>query len=517
MKKRIMTVVLAGAVLAGCSEDFMSEEGLQPEVPTVRLAVDNAETRASLDGVSVSWEAGDEISVNGTTYTLEGSESEGWYVDVAEAASYEAVYPASAVRSDGLLVLPAVQHYTAGSFDASAHLMTASAQSADEGLQFRNQCALLKLALTGTATVERIVLTGNNDEYLAGPGEKNDETGMALRIADDYASIEAVRWMRLDFGEGAALASEPLVCYLVVPVQEFAKGFSLEIHTSDGMMMEQSTASAQRFVRSGILSMPAFEVKGTMRVLTFEDEDYRGGTNFVGRTDWSSLIDNPQYGGSLLYGSSGYGPSDYYWHDDGNTFLYHSFPESYGTTCYWGGGHGISNYVEMNMSNGDFNHQLAVYYKDPVTGYGGRNGSQNFCVHYGYKDDSGYTDAMILPSIYFSDGKARVVDHMYVMWNTYLANCIFNGNSLTEPVGPDGYVRVMATGYDENGDKIEGIQPEFYFAGQDANITGWSKWDLSGLGAVTKIEFNMGGDSDNGYGFSQPAYFCYDDVAVRFE
>lgn len=91
-----MIVALAGAVLAGCSEDFMSEAVLQPEVPTVRLAVDHAETRASLDGVSVSWEAGDKISVNGTTYTLQGSESEGWYVDVAEAASYEAVYPASA-------------------------------------------------------------------------------------------------------------------------------------------------------------------------------------------------------------------------------------------------------------------------------------------------------------------------------------------------------------------------------------------------------------------------------------
>ena len=27
----------------------------------------------------------------------------------------------------------------------------------------------------------------------------------------------------------------------------------------------------------------------------------------------------------------------------------------------------------------------------------------------------------------------------------------------------------------------------------------------------------MTGSSDNGYGFSQPAYFAYDDVAVRFE
>ena len=45
----------------------------------------------------------------------------------------------------------------------------------------------------------------------------------------------------------------------------------------------------------------------------------------------------------------------------------------------------------------------------------------------------------------------------------------------------------------------------------------WTRFDLSGLGAVTKVEFNITGSSDNGYGFSQPAYFAYDDVAVRFE
>ncbi|MBQ0136681.1 MAG: DUF4465 domain-containing protein, partial [Bacteroidales bacterium] len=35
-------------------------------------------------------------------------------------------------------------------------------------------------------------------------------------------------------------------------------------------------------------------------------------------------------------------------------------------------------------------------------------------------------------------------------------------------------------------------------------------------GRVVRIEFNVTGSSDNGYGFSQPAYFAYDDVAVRF-
>ena len=57
---------------------------------------------------------------------------------------------------------------------------------------------------------------------------------------------------------------------------------------------------------------------------------------------------------------------------------------------------------------------------------------------------------------------------------------------------------------------------EFFIANAGGNIQEWTYWDLSSLGKVSKIEFNMAGDSDNGYGFSQPAYFCYDDVAVRF-
>ncbi len=258
---------------------------------------------------------------------------------------------------------------------------------------------------------------------------------------------------------------------------------------------------------TGEMSMVTVQVKALeyeLRVLTFEGEY------------WSALIDNPQYGGRLLYGETGMGPADYMWYDEGNTFLKHVMPENYGTTCYWGGGHAISNYVETDLANGDYLHQLAVYCKDPVTGFGGHGGSENFCVHFGYKDGSPFNMTENLPAIEFGDGVARVVDHLYIMWNTYLANCVSNGNGLTAPLAPDGYVKVIAIGYDAEEVKIE-QEPEYFLAGSNGNIQEWTKWDLSSLGKVSKIEFNVAGDSDNGYGFSQPAYFCYDDVAVRFE
>ena len=261
-----------------------------------------------------------------------------------------------------------------------------------------------------------------------------------------------------------------------------------------------------------------------LRVLTFEDADYKGGTNFAGGNDWSSLIDDPQYGGSLLYGSSGAGVDSadeaYQWTDTGNTGLKHIFPYNYNAYCYWGGGHAISNYSTGDIETyGGFETQLTVY-KKGVSGLshtgGGHNGSNNFAVHYGYIDGSEYNKTDTLPALTFADGSEHVIDHMYVNTTTYLLNCLVNGNDLTANIGPDDWVKLIAIGYNAAGEKT-GEVSIFLCNGPDNIVMDWTKWDLSGLGKVAKVTFNVTGSSDNGYGFSQPAYFAYDDVAVRFE
>ncbi len=262
-----------------------------------------------------------------------------------------------------------------------------------------------------------------------------------------------------------------------------------------------------------------------LRVLTFEDADYKGGTNFAGGNDWSSLIDDPQYGGKLLYGSSGAGVDSadeaYQWTDTNNTWLHNILSEGYGSWCYWSGGHAISNYNTGDIADyGGFNTQLTVY-KKGVSGLsrtgGGHNGSNNFAVHYGYADNSGYgLGADALPTLTFADGPERVIDHMYVTNTTYALNCYIDGNGLTAKIGPDDWVKLVATGYDTKGAKT-GETGIYLCNGPDNIVMDWTKWDLSGLGKVAKVTFNVTGSSDNGYGFSQPAYFAYDDVAVRFE
>ena len=262
-----------------------------------------------------------------------------------------------------------------------------------------------------------------------------------------------------------------------------------------------------------------------LRVLTFEDADYKGGTNFAGGNNWTSLIDSPQYGGKMLYGESGAGVDSvdaaYKWTDKNNTWLSNTLSEGYGSWCYWSGGHAVSNYVSGEISKyGGFESQLTVYKKD-VSGLertgGGHNGSNNFAVHYGYADNSGYglTEAS-LPTLTFADGTARVIDHMYVNNTDYALNCYIDGNGLTAKIGDDDWVKLVATGYNAAGEKT-GTASIYLCNGPKNIMMDWTKWDLSGLGKVLKVTFNVTGSSDNGYGFSQPAYFAYDDVAVRFE
>ena len=253
-----------------------------------------------------------------------------------------------------------------------------------------------------------------------------------------------------------------------------------------------------------------------LKVLTFEDADYKGGTNYANGTNWSSLIDSAQYNGSLLY------PTDattaYNWYDEGNTYLKHAFADEWGDHQYWGGGHAISNYNSADFTTyGTYEHQLTVYNAAAsglATTGGGHNGSDNFAIHFGYVDDSGYSGT-IQQSLSFGDGVARVIDHMYVNNTTYAMNCFANGNELTENIRETDWVKLIATGHHADGTTATA---ELYLVNGPSNIVrDWTKWDLSGLGAVTKVEFNVTGTNDNGYGFSQPGYFAYDDVAVRFE
>ena len=252
-----------------------------------------------------------------------------------------------------------------------------------------------------------------------------------------------------------------------------------------------------------------------LRVLTFEDEDTKFtpySLDYANKTisNWSDLVDDAQYGGTLTYNN--YGEATYYWYDENNTEIEHSF-----TTPYWGGGHAISNFVIENyetLPNGYY----GWYELQFATPIGGHNNSKNFCVHNGYQDD--YNSQIYdgkLAWFSFKGGKEQVVDHMFVTNTCYVLNSLMYGDGFNSPATDDTWVKIVAYGYNANEEEVGTSEFSLCNTGRRF-VTDWQKWDLSSLGKVNKIVFNFAASDDQigSYGLNCPAYFAYDDVAVQF-
>lgn len=240
----------------------------------------------------------------------------------------------------------------------------------------------------------------------------------------------------------------------------------------------------------------------TLRTLTFEDADTRFSPyelTYAGKTitKWSDLIDSKQYEGPLLYGDQA--TAAYRWADEGNTFLAGATLENYDTYCFWNGGHAISDYASTDLDNCDYTQQLAVY------GEGGNNSSANFCIQNGYA-----SEFASIPPLTFADGKARVIDHLYVAPTTYAMTIMTKGSDMCEPAGDDDFVHLAATGIRADGSLTATLTFNLH------EITGWTKWDLAPLGEITSLEIDIKSSMTNDYGMAYPGYFAIDDISVRF-
>ena len=83
----------------------------------------------------------------------------------------------------------------------------------------------------------------------------------------------------------------------------------------------------------------------------------------------------------------------------------------------------------------------------------------------------------------------------------------------------DAWLKIVARGYASKDDTEPCSSSEFYLVNGKDVVLDWRKWDLTELGMVEKVEFDFAYSEQMGgiYGFTIPAYFAYDDVAVRFE
>lgn len=299
-------------------------------------------------------------------------------------------------------------------------------------------------------------------------------------------------------------------------------------HPTKDLVVGATSRISTKIAKSNLVKKPSYE----LRVLTFEDgtegfEPYECefiyAMNYTGENKmiekWSDYIPRD--------GQYGNGHGAYEWYDEGNTELAFVKPE---IESWWGiSGHaGISDYVGTDEDINSFGDDNMLFMID-LQAYnvkGGANNSKNFCSQYGYLDPKEYATQYspegVLPGIQFMDEVPRVIDHMYVTNTTYAygiitrGECDFGGSyEYTD----ESTFKIIAYGYDSFED-TEPTTTEFYLLNTGKRIvTDWTKWDLSVLGKVVRVEFNLVAcyEGYGRYGLVIPAYFAYDDVAVRFE
>ena len=113
-----------------------------------------------------------------------------------------------------------------------------------------------------------------------------------------------------------------------------------------------------------------------------------------------------------------------------------------------------------------------------------------------------------------------VVPGFYITNSSYAYNSLTGGDSFAKKFGKGDWFKLTITGYDSN-DEVTGTK-EYYLADlRDAKtayiINDWRYVDLSGLGKVHKMNFELSSTDNGDWGMNTPAYFCFDNFGAEGE
>ena len=175
---------------------------------------------------------------------------------------------------------------------------------------------------------------------------------------------------------------------------------------------------------------------------------------------------------------------------------------NYYSSYFWGG-FTASNRTDLNQSGLD-----AQYTAATGCGY---DGSTQYAVSY---------TMGVQTEVYAADGQSHIVTGCYVTNNLWTYQDILQGGYGEPPYGgttgndPDWF-KVTAIGKNASGQTVGTL--DFYLAdyrfannAEDYVLNTWEWFDLSPLGSVATISFELSSSRGSGYNMITPAYFCMD-------
>ena len=283
MKKFLLAMCVAFVAIACTVDDTtpIQPDSLGNDVPTIIHASVDAQMRSELqwedDAPKSYWSVGDKIAVfnalpnynayeldsdepchDGDFKLIEGSEIKG-AEDGFEFAETVAFYPyadnltlQSGENESAVLkfVVPVTQLFVeSDSYCETSNPMVAVEMAGDYA--FKNLFGFLKVTLTGSETIKKITLKGNNGEILAGDCEANI-ADYSVAVGDN-GSTE----LTIDCGEGVELNEEGISFIFALPPTIFEQGFTIEATDTEYRCFTISTTNEVAITRNAIQPMDA--------------------------------------------------------------------------------------------------------------------------------------------------------------------------------------------------------------------------------------------------------------------
>lgn len=149
---------------------------------------------------------------------------------------------------------------------------------------------------------------------------------------------------------------------------------------------------------------------------------------------------------------------------------------------------------------------------------GGAYEGTNYAVaYYSAPSDwfAGYTDPLTLTN----SAEPQTITGFYITNTVYTLDAILHGDYANDAFSAGDYMSVTAKGY--NGAEKTG-EVVFYLADYRSEnteehfaLSTWKWFDLSSLGAITRLEFELFTTKSDDYGFTTPTYFCLDNFGTE--
>ena len=231
MKKNIIMLLAAALlVVAGCKKDDNKDNNANGEKMTFTSNLGGG-AKTAITGKDMIWTDGDQIIINGETFDSEIFD-EGRLAkftgNVVEPV-YQAFYPIGIYKGENSYVLPATQTYSGNTLSGVNPMY---ARSTSTSLDFHNICALVKLDLTGTDIVTRIVAAA--DQPLSGAfsiaGDETNGYYAQLTSKDGAATVT------LDCSNSVVQLNEttPTTFYMALPQGDFTN-LTFTVENDKGM------------------------------------------------------------------------------------------------------------------------------------------------------------------------------------------------------------------------------------------------------------------------------------------